>query len=256
MLKEQAVERDRRGDFARHFRASSIRRLKSTFTWLVSETVNTAFSHFGEAQSVSDTTRLLPAKATPPIICTWSSAASFGVVGPIGTVAAASSLFTCPESFLDGARTCPFTSLEAATNTLVFFPNAALCMPPPLRRQNCNVSVGRHHNELRRVQEHSLLLSKQAMPRGNILIDLSMRLGTTSHLDLPMSHQDIADYSCFRSSSELDHTYALRNLIYCAVIGSNIGSAKPCIAGTDSKLVGHFILRRQTDAALSRPAFN
>ena len=92
---------------------------------------------------------------------------------------------------------------------------------------------------------------------ATFLIDLSMRLGTTSHLDLPMSHQDVADHLGFTNSdSEPDHNYDGEIRIDCAVIGSNIGSAKPCIAGTDSKLVGHFILRRQTDAALSRPAFN
>ncbi|MFZ3239878.1 MAG: helix-turn-helix domain-containing protein [Pseudolabrys sp.] len=53
-------------------------------------------------------------------------------------------------------------------------------------------------NELRRVQEHSLLLSRRAECRvATFLIDLSMRLGTTGYLDLPMSHQDIADHLGF-----------------------------------------------------------
>jgi len=50
-------------------------------------------------------------------------------------------------------------------------------------------------NELRRTQEHALLMSRSARCRvATFLLDLSRRLGTAKYLDLPMSHQDIADH--------------------------------------------------------------
>ena len=50
-------------------------------------------------------------------------------------------------------------------------------------------------NELRRTQESSLLMSRSAECRvTTFLIDLSMRTGKSKYLDLPMSHQDIADH--------------------------------------------------------------
>jgi CRP/FNR family nitrogen fixation transcriptional regulator len=50
-------------------------------------------------------------------------------------------------------------------------------------------------NELRRVQVHSLLLSRLAKCRvATFLMDLSMRMGNSNYLDLPMSHLDIADH--------------------------------------------------------------
>jgi CRP/FNR family transcriptional regulator, nitrogen fixation regulation protein len=49
--------------------------------------------------------------------------------------------------------------------------------------------------ELRRTQEHSLLISRDAKCRfASFLIDLSNRTRTQTWLDLPMSHQDIADH--------------------------------------------------------------
>jgi CRP/FNR family nitrogen fixation transcriptional regulator len=45
------------------------------------------------------------------------------------------------------------------------------------------------------MQEHSLLMSRSAECRvTTFLLDLSKRLGKTKYLDLPMSHQDIADH--------------------------------------------------------------
>jgi CRP/FNR family nitrogen fixation transcriptional regulator len=49
--------------------------------------------------------------------------------------------------------------------------------------------------ELRHTQAYSLLMSRSAECRvTTFLIDLSKRLEKTSYLDLPMSHQDIADH--------------------------------------------------------------
>ena len=50
-------------------------------------------------------------------------------------------------------------------------------------------------NELRRAQEHSLLLSRLAECRvATFLMDLSKRMGNTNYLDLPMAHCDIASH--------------------------------------------------------------
>jgi CRP/FNR family transcriptional regulator, nitrogen fixation regulation protein len=49
--------------------------------------------------------------------------------------------------------------------------------------------------ELRRTQEHSLLISRDAKCRvASFLIDLSKRTRTQTCLDLRMLHQDIADH--------------------------------------------------------------
>ena len=90
-------------------------------------------------------------------------------------------------------------SLEAATNTLVFFLKRSAFLAAAIRDGRiATYLLAATTNELRRVQDHSLLLSRLAECRvATFLIDLSMRLGTTSYLDLPMSHQDIADHLGF-----------------------------------------------------------
>jgi CRP/FNR family transcriptional regulator, nitrogen fixation regulation protein len=50
-------------------------------------------------------------------------------------------------------------------------------------------------SELRRVQEHMLLLVKSARQRvASFLLEMSNRLTATDAIELPMSRQDIADY--------------------------------------------------------------
>jgi CRP/FNR family nitrogen fixation transcriptional regulator len=50
-------------------------------------------------------------------------------------------------------------------------------------------------DELRRTQASLLLLSRSAECRvATFLIDLSMRMGNSKYLDLPMTRQDIADH--------------------------------------------------------------
>ena len=87
-------------------------------------------------------------------------------------------------------------SLEAATDTLVFFFKRSALLAAAIRDGKiATYLLAATTNELRRVQDHSLLLSRRAECRvAAFLIDLSMRLGTTSYLDLPMSHRDIADH--------------------------------------------------------------
>lgn len=90
-------------------------------------------------------------------------------------------------------------SLEAATDTLVFFLKRSALLAAAIRDGRiATYLLAATTNELRRVQDYSLLLSRLAECRvATFLIDLSMRLGTTSYLDLPMSHQDIADHLGF-----------------------------------------------------------
>ena len=90
-------------------------------------------------------------------------------------------------------------SLEAATDTLVFFLKRSALLAAAIRDGRiATYLLAATTNELRRVQDHSLLLSRRAECRvATFLIDLSVRLGTTSYLDLPMSHQDIADHLGF-----------------------------------------------------------
>jgi CRP/FNR family nitrogen fixation transcriptional regulator len=50
-------------------------------------------------------------------------------------------------------------------------------------------------SELRRIQEHSVLINRCAKCRvASFLLDLSMRMYETTDVELPMSHQDIADH--------------------------------------------------------------
>jgi CRP/FNR family transcriptional regulator, nitrogen fixation regulation protein len=91
--------------------------------------------------------------------------------------------------------THPF-SVEAATDAMVLF----------LRRSTLQSIASRESriasflqaatiNELRRAQEHALLMSRDAKCRvAAFLIDMWTRLGKPECLDLPMLHQDIADH--------------------------------------------------------------
>jgi CRP/FNR family transcriptional regulator, nitrogen fixation regulation protein len=98
------------------------------------------------------------------------------------------------ETFLD--ELIHSLSLEAATDTLVFFLKRSALLAAAIRDGRiATYLLTATTNELRRVQDHSLLLSRLAECRvATFLIDLSMRLQKTSSLDLPMSHQDIADH--------------------------------------------------------------
>jgi CRP/FNR family nitrogen fixation transcriptional regulator len=50
-------------------------------------------------------------------------------------------------------------------------------------------------SELRRLQEHSLLINRSAKCRvASFLLDLAARIDETTELELQMSHQDIADH--------------------------------------------------------------
>jgi len=87
-------------------------------------------------------------------------------------------------------------SAEAATNAMVLYLKRSSLLA--IAAQDTRIAsflLSATTNELRRAQEHALLISRSAKCRvATFLLDLSKRLGTTKYLDLPMSHQDIADH--------------------------------------------------------------
>jgi CRP/FNR family nitrogen fixation transcriptional regulator len=87
-------------------------------------------------------------------------------------------------------------SAEAATNALVLYlKRSALLAVAAHDSRIASFLLAATTNELRRTQEHALLMSRSARCRvATFLLDLSKRLGTAKYLDLPMSHQDIADH--------------------------------------------------------------
>ena len=87
-------------------------------------------------------------------------------------------------------------STEAATDALVlFFKRSALLSVAAREQKVANFLLTSTTTELRRIQEHSLLINRSAKCRvASFLLDLSARIDEMSDLDLPMSHQDIADH--------------------------------------------------------------
>ena len=87
-------------------------------------------------------------------------------------------------------------SAEAATNAMVLYlKRSALLSVAARDGRIASFLLAATTNELRRAQEHALLISRSAKCRvATFLLDLSRRLGTAKYLDLPMSHQDIADH--------------------------------------------------------------
>ena len=87
-------------------------------------------------------------------------------------------------------------SIEAATDTeLLFVKRSAFLSIASREIRVANFLLTATSNKLRRAQEHGLLLSRSAKCRvAKFLIDLWTRLGKAKYLDVPMSHQDIADH--------------------------------------------------------------
>jgi CRP/FNR family nitrogen fixation transcriptional regulator len=87
-------------------------------------------------------------------------------------------------------------SAEAVTDTLIlFFKRSALQSAAIRDPKIAGYLLAATTNELRRAQEHSLLLGRLAPCRVAVfLADLSMRMGKPKHLKLPMPLLDIADH--------------------------------------------------------------
>jgi CRP/FNR family nitrogen fixation transcriptional regulator len=87
-------------------------------------------------------------------------------------------------------------SVEAATDAMVLYlKRSALFSIAARDSRIASFLLAATTNELRRAQEHALLISRSAKCRvATFLLDLSRRIGKAKYLDLPMSHQDIADH--------------------------------------------------------------
>jgi CRP/FNR family transcriptional regulator, nitrogen fixation regulation protein len=87
-------------------------------------------------------------------------------------------------------------SVEAATDaTVLFLKRRALASVAARESRVARFLLDLATIELRHAQEHGLLMSRSAKARlATFLTGLSKRLGKTGSIDLPMSHQDIADH--------------------------------------------------------------
>jgi CRP/FNR family transcriptional regulator, nitrogen fixation regulation protein len=87
-------------------------------------------------------------------------------------------------------------SLEAVTDTLIlFFKRKDLLSAATRDIKIANYLLTATTNELRRIQEHSLMLGRLGTRRvATFLADLSNRTGKPKYLKLPMSLLDIADH--------------------------------------------------------------
>src|SRR5262245_5698672 len=87
-------------------------------------------------------------------------------------------------------------SIEAATDAMIlFFKRGALLTIAAREQKVASFLLSASTGELRRIQEHSLRINRSAKCRlASFLLDLSTRVHETTGVDLPMSHQDIADH--------------------------------------------------------------
>lgn len=104
--------------------------------------------------------------------------------------------FYLPGELFGWADLKHLLAAEAATNAMVLYLKRSALLSVAARDSRiASFLLAATTNELRRTQEHALLMSRSARCRvATFLVDLSRRLGTTKYLDLPMSHQDIADH--------------------------------------------------------------
>jgi CRP/FNR family nitrogen fixation transcriptional regulator len=104
--------------------------------------------------------------------------------------------FYLPGEMFGWAELKHALSAEAATDAMILYlkRNALLSIAARDGRI-ANFLLAATTNELRRTQEHALLIGRSARCRvATFLLDLSKRLGKAKFLELPMSHQDIADH--------------------------------------------------------------
>jgi len=87
-------------------------------------------------------------------------------------------------------------SVEAATDAMVLFIKRSGLLSLAARESRVSgFLLAIATDELRRAQEHGLLMSRSAKCRlAAFLTDLSNRMGKTGSINLPMSQQDIADH--------------------------------------------------------------
>jgi CRP/FNR family nitrogen fixation transcriptional regulator len=104
-------------------------------------------------------------------------------------------------------------SVEAAADTtILLIKRNALIASAAQNAAMANFVLANTAAELQDMQKHSLLLGRDAKFRLlSFLTDLATRTGQWSHIDLPMTHRDIADYlglkieTVSRTITELEH---------------------------------------------------
>jgi len=122
--------------------------------------------------------------------------------------------FYLPGDFVGWVDAKLSLSIEASTDTeLLFIKRKGLVSLASQNLRVANLLLTATTNELVRAQEHVLLMNKSAKCRAaTFLSDLWVRLGKAQYLDVPMSHQDIADYlgltieTLSRSITDLEHS--------------------------------------------------
>jgi CRP/FNR family transcriptional regulator, nitrogen fixation regulation protein len=104
--------------------------------------------------------------------------------------------FYLPGEMFGWAELKHTLSAEAATDAMILYLKRSALLSIAARDSRiANFLLAATTSELRRAQEHALLIGRSARCRvATFLLDLSKRLGKTKYLDLPMSHQDIADH--------------------------------------------------------------
>ena len=137
-------------------------------------------------------------------------------------------------------RTVHSLALEAAAHTLVlFFKRSTLLAAAMHDNKIASYLLVATTDELRRAQQHSLLMSRSAECRvTTFLLDLSKRLGKTKYLDLPMSHQDIADHlgltieTLSRTITKLEKSGSITRASCHALVLRNCASLAQIAIGT------------------------
>ena len=104
--------------------------------------------------------------------------------------------FYLPGDFLGWTGLKRSLSIEAATDAEVLFIKRSAMSSLAAQENRIAIFLLRATtNELERAEEHISLMSKSAKCRvATFLTDLWVRLGRAEYLDVPMSHQDIADH--------------------------------------------------------------
>jgi CRP/FNR family nitrogen fixation transcriptional regulator len=96
---------------------------------------------------------------------------------------------------LDGEMTHSFCAEAATDATVLPLKRSAVFAAAIHDRGVSDFLLASMAIELRRLREHTVLISRDAHCRvATFLTDLSVRFGQPHELDLPMSHRDIADY--------------------------------------------------------------
>ena len=106
--------------------------------------------------------------------------------------------FYLPGDFLGWTGLKRSLSIEAATDAeVLFIKRGALLSLASQENRIAIFLLSATTKELERAQDHISLMSKDSKCRvATFITNLWTRLGRAEYLDIPMSHQDIADHLC------------------------------------------------------------